>query len=276
MTSRFRSEHFSKKHLIEARISRMLDGFVYRQKHGLAKGMRRRGGLGFVPAFFARGDLKNPEYIFMMGLDLTDQVVFDIGAFEGITTLFFSNRAKQVVTYEPNPSSHARVTENLRLNDIKNVELRNLAVGSEAGTITLTLDPLMPGAASADTEIASQIDSSGDTNSVEVPVVRVDDDVRENDLPDPDFVKIDIEGLELSALQGMRETLERAHPRLYMEMHGATPEQKREKVHGIVEFVTGLGYNDITHIESGKQIGLENSADAAEGHLYCRHPDGPQ
>lgn len=271
MTSTFRSKHFSKRHLLEARISKMLDGFVYTQKHGLAKGMRRRGGLGFMPGFLSRGEAQDPEHLFFMALDLSGKVVYDIGAFDGIATLFFSRKAKQVVTYEPNPVSHARVTENLRLNDITNVDLRNLAVGNEAGTLTLTLDPLMPGGATADSTIASQMDDPAAAEKVDVRVVRVDDDNRENSLLDPDFVKIDIEGFELAALQGMPEMLERARPDIYLEMHGATQEQKLANVRGIVEFVEDAGYHDILHVESGAKISRDNSDVAAEGHLFCKH-----
>ncbi|REJ67260.1 MAG: FkbM family methyltransferase [Planctomycetota bacterium] len=274
MTSTFREKHFSKRHIWEARISQLLDGFVYTQKHGLAKGMRRKGGLGFLPAFLSRGDDTNPEYLFFMNLDLEGKVVYDIGVFEGITTMFFSRRAKQVVSYEPNPGSLARVRENLRLNNVTNVELRDRAVGNAAGSITLTLDPLMPGAASADNEIASQMDSGDVAEKVEVEVVRVDDDIRAQGLPDPDFVKIDIEGFELAALEGMREMLGRAHPNIYMEMHGATREQKLENVRNIVNFVSDLGYADLRHIESDTPITRDNSDVAAEGHLFCVYAAG--
>ncbi len=40
------------------------------------------------------------------------------------------------------------------------------------------------------------------------------------DLPDPCFVKMDIEGSEAKALRGMRERLRRAHPVLLIAIHG--------------------------------------------------------
>ena len=40
---------------------------------------------------------------------------YEIGAFHGILTLFFSSRAKLVIAYEPNPPSGNRLLRNLRL-----------------------------------------------------------------------------------------------------------------------------------------------------------------
>ena len=231
--------------------------------------MKRRGGLGFVPEFFNHED--TPELRLFSELDLRDQVVYDIGAFEGLMTLFFGSRARQVITYEPNPASYARVEENLRLNNIQNVTLRQLAVGEEAEAATLTVDQLMPGAASADPNISQLMrNSGGPVNTVNIQIVRLDDDIRDNGLPDPDFVKLDVEGCELSALRGMQQSLTRSRPRVYIEMHGTTDSHKREKVHAIIEFLTQMNYIDVLHVESGSKIELDNSAAAAQGHLFCQ------
>ena len=61
---------------------------VYVVRHGLAKGLKRRGGLGFVPQM---GRLSLEE-TFLEGLDLAGQTVYDIGGYEGVFTLFFARR----------------------------------------------------------------------------------------------------------------------------------------------------------------------------------------
>jgi hypothetical protein len=76
--------------------------------------------------------------------------------------------------------------------------------------------------------------------------------------------------MELTALRGMRDTLARHRPDLYMEMHGATVEHKDANVRAIVDFVTASGYTDITHVESGTAIMPANATDARRGHLFCR------
>ncbi len=84
------------------------------------------------------------------------------------------------------------------------------------------------------------------------------------------MIKIDIEGMELPALKGMTQTLKHHHPELYMEMHGATLEQKDANVRNIVEFVSQLGYGFIVHVESGERITTANATRARRGHLYAR------
>src|SRR5271157_1434489 len=61
-------------------------------RHGLLKGMKRKGGLGWVPAMFSPGMMA--EHRFWSGLNPSGMTVYDIGAFRGLLTLFFCSRAK--------------------------------------------------------------------------------------------------------------------------------------------------------------------------------------
>jgi FkbM family methyltransferase len=232
--------------------------------------MKRKGGLGFLPAFMARPGCLKAEEAFLHGLDLNDKVVYDIGAFQGIMTLFFAARAKSVVTYEPHPANYRRVLENVALNKLTNVQAINRAVGDEEGTLLLVFDPRMPGAGSGDGIISAQITSSiAEAATVEVPTVRLDDDVERRGLPPADFIKIDVEGMELAALEGMQRTLASRHPALYLELHGATDEDKRERAFQIVQFLMRLGYCNILHVETRNPVTAPTTSAIYTGHLYC-------
>lgn len=271
MQGNARKAHYTLRHRMIASLSQRLDGITYTQRHGLIRGMRRRGGLGFLPAIFTGRTHNTPEHRFLESLDLRDKIVYEVGAFQGLLTLFFSSRAAEVIAYEPNPPSYERVLENLRLNRRGNVRLRQLAVGDRPGALTLLTDPLMPGGASADPQVSDQIRSSVATiTSVTVPVVTLDEDIRASQLPRPDFIKIDIEGMELPALKGMISTLRQHFPELYIEMHGATIEQKDENVRAVVRFLSDAGYGRILHVESGTMVTPANATTARRGHLYCR------
>ena len=275
MATTYCGTHFSLKHRLVAATSQLLQDFTYTQRHGLIRGMRRRGGLGFLPGFLTRGVDRTAEAAFLSSLDLRDAVVYDVGGFEGVLTLYFSRQARHVVTYEPNPPTLVRLLENLRLNDVRNVTVRQAAVGDRPGSLRLVCDPLMPGGATADGEVGRQIDAtSTHTRAATVDVVRLDEDIARHRLPPPDFVKVDIEGMELPALRGMEQTLSRHAPALYLEMHGATMEDKEERVRRIVEFLEARGYLDILHVESGRRIDACGSALAREGHLFCTHARG--
>ncbi|MGH9453112.1 MAG: FkbM family methyltransferase [Terriglobia bacterium] len=269
------SFHFSIRHRLIAKVSGMFQKVSYTQRHGLIKGMKRQGGMGFVPAVFTKFEEQTQEFAFFSNLKLNGKVAYDIGAFEGIFTLFFSRRAKMVIAYEPNPASYRRAHENLRLNGIGNVTLRQAGVSDQNGALKFVVNHLMPGGASAEPSVARQIGAtSKNVSEFLVNVVRLDDDIRQYSLPAPDFVKIDVEGLENAVLRGMVETIQKHHPEIYIEVHGSTYEEKEQTAAGLVSFLAGQGYGRILHIESGKFVTLENSSIAREGHIYCPKPTG--
>jgi FkbM family methyltransferase len=254
-------QHYSLRHRAIAWISQNLfDGFTYTVRHGLIHGMKRKGGLGWMPAGAA-----NQEELFWRDLPLDGLVVYDVGAFHGILTLFFAARGARVVAYEPNEMNHARLVENIRLNNLTNVEVRKLAVGSQARSGTLLYDPSMAGGGSLNPDAAAGVSQS-------VQITTLDYDIAAASLPAPDLIKIDIEGWELAALEGARATLDAHHPRLFLEMHGETLRQKRQKASEIVAFLCDAGYTDILHVESGVAITPGDETVAAEGHLYCLCP----
>ena len=263
--------HYTLKHRLVAWISiHLFDHLTYTVRHGLLKGMKRKGGLGWIPAGFSRG-IVTAEQQFWANLDLTGMTVYDVGAFHGMLTLFFASRAKTVVCFEPNTVNRRRLMENLGLNGIGNVEVRDAGVGSRRETRRMVGSPLMPGGASLDEKTAAELSRAGlKTASEEISLVALDDEVAEAGLPAPDFIKIDIEGWEIEALRGARNTLASRKPALFLEMHGETIREKRRKVAEIVAFLWELQYRNIRHVETGTIITPENSSAAMEGHLYCR------
>jgi FkbM family methyltransferase len=246
----YRRLHFSRKHQIIAFLSKRCDGLTYTCRHGLIKGMRRRGGLGFLPGLLVSAE--TAETRFLESLPLQDKVIYDVGAFVGLLTLFFARQAKQVIAYEPNPPSYARALENVALNSLNNVVLRNVAVGNQPAILTLAYDPLMPGAASGDAAVRGQIEvTANHTVSASVRVVRLDDDMLEAGLPAPDFIKIDVEGMELAVLEGAAGMLS-AHPALYIELHGSDIDNKNANARAVVEFLWEHGYRRILDVETAR------------------------
>jgi FkbM family methyltransferase len=263
--------HYTLKHRLTAWVSmHLLDSATYTVRHGLLKGMRRKGGLGWVPAMFSPG-IVTAEQQFWSGLNLAGLTVYDVGAFQGLLTLFFASRAKTVVCFEPNSQNHKRLMQNLTLNGIKNVDVRNVGIGSRPETRRMVGSPLMPGGATVDEKAVAELLRAGmRTNVEEISIVTLDDEIPQAGLPPPDFIKIDIEGWEIEALRGARNTLERYKPAMFLEMHGETMREKKRKVGEIVAFLWETGYQRIRHIETGTNITPENALVAIRGHLYCQ------
>ncbi len=262
--------HYTLKHRLIAWVSQtFFDGITYTVRHGPIHGMKRKGGLGWIPHVFS-GQFESKEETFWKSLDLSGMVIYDVGAFHGILTLFFATRGAHVISYEPNTKTHARLMENIRLNGLQNVTVRKFGLGSQPQTATLVYLPLMAGGASMEEKTVEQLKSSGGSSSEEIRITTLDRDIAENRLPPPDFIKIDVEGWEIEVLRGARSTLAAYSPALFLEMHGETMNEKRRKVAELVDFLEHAGYRDILHIETGASITSANSAAAVEGHLYCR------
>jgi len=264
-------DHYTLQHRITAWVSiKIFDQITYRVRHGLLEGMRRKGGLGWVPKIFA-GHLHTREEEFLSSLDLRGKIVYDVGAFQGLVTMFFARASKTVVCYEPNQRNRRRLKENLALNGLDNVVIRPLGAGSRAHRGTMVFMPLMPGGASLEEKTVAQLKTDASTVSEEIEITTIDADRAEYRLPAPDFMKIDIEGFEIEALRGARQTLLDCKPDLFLEMHGETVREKRRKVAEIVAFLSEIGYSSVQHVESGARITAANGEAALEGHLFCRY-----
>jgi FkbM family methyltransferase len=265
----YRTSNFSLRHRFVSTLSQRMQNLVYTSRQGLTKGMKRKGGLGFIPESMIGHP--SEEVQFLRGLKLSGMVIYDVGGYQGLMTIFFAKAASRVITYEANPTNVVRILENAELNGEKNVFVRSAAVGSEDGVLTLHFDPLMSGAASGNPEIAGQITSTGrGIREWSVAMTTIDADISRFHLPPPDFVKIDIEGMELQALEGMAQTIAQSHPDFYVELHGASPEHKRANASAVISFLTSRGYS--VYAVEQKRLITNETPTGSESHIYCRHP----
>lgn len=238
---------------------------VYTVHSGVARGLKRKGGYGFLPDFLTR---TTREQEFLAGLDLVGRTVYDIGGHEGVFTLFFARAVGpqgRVIAFEPNPRSAARLAENVALNGFTNVELHRLALGSEPTTAMLVVNPQSTGRSRL---LDLENNHSEGTDRIAVEVDSLDRWIDAKRLPRADFIKIDTEGFEHEVLTGARATLERGRPQLFIEIHGSGPEQKAANAHAVVTLLTEVGYA-ITHVESQRAVAPETSEVASVGHIYC-------
>jgi FkbM family methyltransferase len=255
-------------------LNRLLSNHTYTVRHGLAKGLKRKGGLAFLPAALADTSGREAEERFLLGLELEGQTVYDVGGDQGIYTLFFARRvgtAGRVVTFEPNPESHRRIVDNVSLNGFRNVDVRPVGLGEKRDRMAFVFPEGEPARGTADASIQAQILDERAPRRIEIEVNSLDDEIAAHGLPAPDLVKIDVEGLEGQVLRGMRETLRRARPRLFIEIHGAEASDKDENARQVVSILSEEGYK-VLHVETGQEITNTNYGDARQGHVYCTPP----
>ena len=135
-----------------------------------------------------------------------DKLFFvDVGANFGWYSLIFSNCAGPsglVISIEPEPQNLRLLRKNILENNIENVSIIPVGVGSAQGFAELTLnDHWNPGMHSLRNDIKSH-------EKIEIEIKTLDS-ILSNYSGVIDLLKIDIEGFEVDALMGASETLAR-------------------------------------------------------------------
>ena len=119
----------------------------------------------------------------------------------------------------------------MALNSITNVECRCEAVGEKAGKIRVP-----PLDYSQESNISGL--ALGGDRGEEVPVITIDS----LNLLRCDFLKIDVEGMELAVLRGARRTNGERRPILYLD------NRRRENSPAVIEYLHALDYGLYWHI----------------------------
>lgn len=129
-------------------------------------------------------------------------VVLDVGAHIGYYTLIFAKLVGEegkVFAFEPDPDNFALLKKNVEMNGYRNVIFVPKAVSNRTGKIRLYLSEENSG----DHRI---YDSHDCRQSIQIESIRLDDYFKDYD-GKIDFIKMDIEGAEWAALQGMSRLL---------------------------------------------------------------------
>jgi FkbM family methyltransferase len=166
--------------------------------------------------------------------------VLDIGAYVGFYTVLASilvGPTGKVYAFEPLPRNLEYLREHLRINNITNVEVIDVAVSDSFGTVYFK---------EGSNRSTGRINDEGE---MRVRTVSLDWLIEEGEIPIPDQIKIDVEGGELAVLEGGKLLLERSRPTVFLATHGRVVHQK------CCNFLSSIDYS----IESMDGKDLEES-----------------
>ena len=139
--------------------------------------------------------------------------IIDAGGYVGDTALLFSSYTdKNIHVFEASPSNMDIIRETIRLNHLDNIVPVSKALGEKSGTATFSLGER--------NSCNSLVERPGHNypDHIEVPVVTLDDYVRENNI-EVGLIKVDIEGGEQLLLKGAVETIRTQHPILLISIY---------------------------------------------------------
>jgi FkbM family methyltransferase len=154
-------------------------------------------------------------------------VVFDLGAHVGFHTLLASvlvGSQGKVFAFEPMPANLVYLKKHLQLNRVTNVTVIEAAVSDCSGIAYFEV---------SSSSFQGHLSSQG---TLQVKTVSLDELVAKGEIPNPDYIKVDVEGAEMEVLSGAKSVLTKAHPTIFLATHG--DDIQRQCRH----FLTSLDY----------------------------------
>ncbi len=176
-----------------------------------------------------------PSIQYVRTADLAGSTVLDIGANKGVFSIYLSRAAGpggRLVAFEAQPELGVhleQVRESFRLD---NMTIVNQGLSANPGVLTMRRPEAGSGMASFDFEGDDAVES------IDIPVIRLDDYATEHGLGKVSFIKCDVEGHELPVFEGGEQLLLRDRPTLLFECHDSEARQG-----DLFGFLTGLGYD---------------------------------
>jgi FkbM family methyltransferase len=222
-----RRKHYTEYHLATSGFNRLT-----RTPHGLMLYNRHDRYIGRSIERYGEFSLGEIE-LFRQAVQPGWHVV-EAGANIGAHTLILAQQVGprgRVYAFEPQRVLFQTLCANMALNSLTHVYCRQEALGAAAGT---TYVPWLDYNAENNFGGLSLTHRQGEP----VPVVPLDS----LDLPRCDFLKIDVEGMELEVLRGASQTIQRFRPLLYVE--NDRPEQSAE----LIRYLQELGYELYWHL----------------------------
>lgn len=193
----------------------------------------------------------------------------DLGANIGWYTVHvaLADPSARVIAVEPIPHSFRWLTRAVEQNALTNVTTLNAGVAAEPGEMELWLDTGISGA-------ASSAPSSGTEGlqRLTCAAITIDDLVTDHGAV-AGFVKIDIEGAELFALQGAERVLSEQRPIVFAEMLRKLTRPFGYHPNDIIALMARHGYECFHAVGATLVRFTTMTEETTETNFYFLHPD---
>jgi FkbM family methyltransferase len=140
---------------------------------------------------------------------------FDIGANIGHHSLFMSQHADRLFCFEPFAQVREEMLRKFRHAGVSNATVFPVALGAQNETAQFHPPT---GANQGTGTLAEELPGNASSSTISVEVVRGDDFFASHALPPISLVKMDVEGFEIQALEGLQQTIRRDRPPILMEI----------------------------------------------------------
>lgn len=211
--------------------------------------------------------LYEPDVVeYLISRILAGMVVIDIGANIGFFSLLMADLVSptgEVLCYEPNPTTFEQLKKNIALNPYSNITPIQSAISNTTGTGRMSV---------LEDSALNTLALVKGGEDIEIPLETLDASLRAHAVSRCDLIKIDIEGAEFLAVQGMKNTIT-LNPNIefVIEVHPSQIEQLGGKVQEFLRFFVDLEFTVYKLGFFGKltpYLPLESKK--LPGHIVCR------
>lgn len=178
-----------------------LDNYI--DRHVFCYGAYERGELELMRRFLGAGS-----------------VVLDVGANVGNHSLFFAQYAARVFAFEPFPRLAQRLREQIGLNKIEHVKVMEFGLGENDAHL-----PYVPPGAYNQGMGSFALASEAASETIHLAVRQGDAVIEQENVSRIDLIKVDVEGFEMEVLGGLRSSIEKYRPVLFVEFSKRTQEK---------------------------------------------------
>lgn len=162
-----------------------------------------------------KGEFEPEMVVLFKSLIRSNDVVLDVGANIGCTSILFGNLAEKVYCFEPSPTTFGYLEKNVKNARLDRVTPVNVGLGKESGMFELTFSQ-----SDRSGGFVSNVTSASQGHQVEqIKIIKGDDFMKESKVPKIDFIKIDVEGFEKSVIEGLSATIARDQPIVVLELN---------------------------------------------------------
>ena len=189
-----------------------------------------------------------------------NDTVIDVGTNTGEVLMNFAvltGNLGKVHGFEPDSVNHKRCTENLKLNNFRNIQLNQAGLGDNSGKYNIKVN-------TQSNRGGNRITRDHGENTEEITVITLDEYVENNSIPVVNVIKIDVEGFELNVLKGSENILNRLKPILFIEVDDNNLKEQGHSAKELIQFVQEKGYKTV-NAETDK--GVSASEDFTNCHF---------
>ena len=196
-----------------------------------------------------------------------DSIFIDLGAWNGVLSIYASKIAKLVYSFEPDPVAYRNLCQNIISNDIKNIIYNHKGVSDEEGVQKLYIR-------SSGDSVSSLIDRQQEhyiaNEIIEINTIKISKFLLDNNII-PTLIKMDIEGGEIFVIEEMKKYIREYKPMMYISFHSMWFPDKDENIKILTDILSET-YNiyNVNLIKYSKELFINSLSHSEHAFIFIK------